>query len=73
MIQNLENIFDEFDKIAKSDTLLYDPKFDMAIVNSNKTFDIFFVRFTLAIVLLDFSNRHKISNLWQTLSEQSWF
>lgn len=39
IIQNLENIFSKFDKIAKSDLILYNPKFGMAILNSKKTFD----------------------------------
>lgn len=73
MIQDLENIFDKFDKVAKSDAFLHDPKFGMTVVNLKKTFDKFLARFTSAIVLLNFTDRHKISNLRRTLSEQLWF
>lgn len=46
MIQDLENMFGEFDKVAKSDALLNDPKFGMAISNPKETFDEFLARFT---------------------------
>lgn len=58
MIQDLENIFGEFDMIAKSDTLLHNPKFGMAVANLKETFDEFFTKFTLAITSLDFTNHH---------------
>lgn len=56
-------MFGEFNKLAKLDTFLYDPKFGIAIANSKKNFDKFFVKFTLAIMPLDFTDCHKISNL----------
>lgn len=56
MIQDLENIFAEFNRVAKSDTLLHDPKFGIAVINSKETFDEFFAKFTLAIALIDFIN-----------------
>lgn len=62
-------MFSEFNKIAKSDTLLYDLKFGIPIINLKKTFDKFFARFTLVIVLLNFINQYKISNLCQILSK----
>lgn len=68
MIQYLENVFGKFDKVAKLDAFLYDPKFGIAVTNLKKTFDEFLDRFILAIVLLDFIDWHKISNLCQTLS-----
>lgn len=46
MIQDLDNMFGEFDKVAKSDALLNDPKFGMAISNPKETFDEFLARFT---------------------------
>ena len=73
MIQDLENMFGEFDKVAKSDALLHNPKFGMAISNSKETFDEFLARFTSAIAPLDFTDRHKISNLRRTLSERLRF
>lgn len=62
IIQNLENIFGEFDKIAKSDTFLYNSKFDITISNFKEIFDFFLTKFTLVIALLDFIDWHKISN-----------
>ena len=73
MIQDLENMFGEFDKIAKSDALLHDPKFGIAIANPKETFDEFLARFTSAIAPLDFTDRHKICNLQRTLSERLCF
>ena len=73
IIQDLENMFGEFDKVAKSDALLHDPKFGMAVANPKETFDLFLARFTSAIAPLDFTDRHKISNLRRTLSERLRF
>lgn len=63
MIQNLENMFGEFDKVAKSDVLLHNPKWGMAVANLKETFDKFLARFISAIALLDFTDWYKISNL----------
>ena len=49
-------MFGEFDKIAKSNAFLYDPKFDIAITNPKETFDEFFARFTSVIAPLDFTD-----------------
>lgn len=54
IIQDLENIFSKFDKVAKLDTFLYNLKFDMAIANPKEIFNKFFARFTLVIALFDF-------------------
>lgn len=55
-------MFDKFNKVAKSDTFLHNLKFDMAVTNPKKIFDLFFAKFILAIVPLDFINWYKISN-----------
>lgn len=47
-------MFGEFNRITKLDALLYNTKFGMTVINSKKTFDEFFARFTSAIVPLDF-------------------
>lgn len=73
MIQDLENIFGEFNKVAKLDAFLYDPKFGMVIANAKKTFDKFFTKFTSAIALLDFIDYYKISNLQRTFYERLCF
>lgn len=54
IIQDLKNMFSEFDKVAKSEALLHDLKFGMAIAKPKETFDLFFTRFTSAITPLDF-------------------
>ncbi len=66
-------MFGEFDKVAKSDALLHDPKFGMAVANPKETFYTFLARFTSAIAPLDFTDRHKISNFRRTLSERLRF
>ena len=63
IIQDLENMFGEFDKVAKLDALLYDLKFSMAVANSKETLNKFLAKFTLAIAPLDFTDCHKIFNL----------
>lgn len=73
MIQDLKNMFGEFDKVAKSDVLSYDSKFGMAVANFKETFDEFLARFTLAIAPLDFTDCNKISNLQRTLSKRLCF
>ena len=73
IIQDLENMFGKFDKVAKLDALLHNPEFYMAVANPKEIFDTFFARFASAITSLDFLDWHKISTLWQTLSEQLWF
>ena len=66
-------MFGEFDKVAKSDALLHNPEFGMAVANLKETFDTFLARYTSAITTLDFTDRHKISNLRWTLSERLRF
>lgn len=63
MIQDLENIFGKFNKVAKLDALLYNAKFVIAVDNFKETFDEFIARFTSVIIPLVFTDRHKISNL----------
>lgn len=47
-------MFGKFDKVIKSDTFLYNLKFDIAIANLKKTFDTFLTRFISTIILLNF-------------------
>ena len=34
IIQDLQNLFIKFDKVAKLNVLLYDPKFEIIVINS---------------------------------------
>lgn len=56
IIQDLKNMFGEFNKVAKSNALFHDPKFGIAIINLKKIIDLFFARFKSGIALLDFIN-----------------
>lgn len=66
-------MFSEFNKFAKSDILLYDLHFSIAIANAKKTFNEVLARFISAIATLDFQDCYKISNFWRTLNESLCF
>ena len=68
IVEDLNNIFDIFDKIVKSDIKFYDPKFEIRIKNLKIFFNKFFVRFILIIVSLKFNEFYKISNLKRTIN-----
>lgn len=69
MMEDMENMLNEFDKIAKLDVFLHYLKFCMAVPNAQETFNGFLAKFNLAIAPLDFTDCHKISNLRKTLCE----
>lgn len=56
MTQDLENMFCKFDKVAKLDALLYDPRFEIAISNLKEIFDEFLAHFISTIILFNFTN-----------------
>ena len=66
-------MFGVYDKMAKVDNDLYDPKFHMGAINSKEIFDEFLARFTSIIVLLKFNNVNKILNLRCTIIPCLWF
>lgn len=68
MTQNLEIIFCKFDKVAKLNALLYNPRFEIAILNLKEIFDEFLACFTSTITLFNFTNWYKISNFQWILS-----
>lgn len=55
-------MFDKFSKIAELYSCLYNLKFYITIANLKEIFNMFFIRFTLAIILLNFTDYHKILN-----------
>lgn len=63
MTQDLKNMFGNFDKLAKFDIFLRNPKFGMTISNLKKIFNKFIAYFTSAIMLSEFIDQHKILNL----------
>ena len=70
MIQELYNMFGEFDKVAKANTELHDPKFGMGMKDSKESFDEFYARFATAVAPLGFNDVHKISNLKRLISKR---
>ena len=70
MIQDLHNMFGEFNKIARSDAELHDPKFAIRASDSKENFNSFFARFTAAVAPLNYSEVHKISTLKRLISSR---
>lgn len=62
-------MFDEFDKVAKSDVFLYNYNFSITVDNPNETLDKFFTKFILVIAPLDFIDCNKITNFQKTRSD----
>lgn len=73
IIPDLKNMFGELNKVAKSDALLHNNMFDIAVSNAKETFDVFLVRLYLDFVPRDYRNCYKISNSWKTLSKRLYF
>ena len=64
IIEKLYNIFKEYDKLIKYNAKLYNSIFAIKIgFKKNKTFDKFYTRFSATIILLNYSETHKISIL----------
>ena len=63
IINNLYNIFNNFDKIIKYDTQLYSP----AIITREIFFNEFYIRFSITIALLNYNETYKISILKRLL------
>ena len=63
MIIKLNIIFGIYNKITKSDIEFHDLNFDINLKEKKKIFEIFYTRFNAAIVLLNYFNILKISNL----------
>lgn len=73
MVQDLDNMFAEYDQTTKAEAKLHDKKFPMGTVKKDESFDEFLARFPATIAPLDFTERHKISELerWAT-SQLRW-
>ena len=59
----LNIIFEIYNKIVKSDIEFQDLNFDMSFKEKKEIFEIFYTRFSATIVLLNYFNILKISNL----------
>ncbi|KAL6717671.1 hypothetical protein ACLMJK_005586 [Lecanora helva] len=60
IVKDLNNIFREYNKKKKYYIKLYNPKFEIEILNSKEIFDKFYIRFTTAIVPLNFPKGLKV-------------
>ena len=63
ILYNLEDIFGDYNKESIVDTKLYNPRFSMKIKDFKKIFNVFYTRFTTAIIFIVISKREKISYL----------
>lgn len=63
MILKLNAIFETYNKVAKSNTQLHNPNFDINIHNKREIFKSFYARFITTITPLNYTNILKISNL----------
>lgn len=65
MLEELYSIFGEYDKLIKYNVKLYNLAFAIRIgfKKKNKIFDIFYIRFLVIIVLLNYNKIYKISIL----------
>ena len=57
IINNLYNIFNNFDKIIQYDAQLYNPTI---IIKKKKTFNEFYINFSITIALLSYSEIYNI-------------
>ena len=67
-MQDLHNIFGEYNEFIKVDAMLYNLKFRMGIYKRDETFDEFYARFIITISPLGLSDAYKILNLKRIVS-----
>ena len=70
ILENLNNMYGEFDSYNKADATLHNPDFGM---QKNKTFDQFLTRYTATIAPLQLSEQSKISQLTRTITRRLRF
>ena len=63
IIIEVNNIFEIYDKIVKSNMKFHIINFAIGVKNKKKSFKNFYIRFSVAIVLLDYLDIFKIFNL----------
>ena len=63
ILEDLDNIFGDYDKISKADAELDNPKFAIGSKDSKEIFDVFHTRFITAIAPLAILEREKSSRL----------
>ena len=70
IIQNLKNIFDNFDKKNKIDIEFQNSKFIIKIKDSKKIFNIFYIRFIVVIISFNILKRKKIKYFRQFIANR---
>ena len=68
MITKLDAIFGIYNKVDKLNIELYNPNFAIDIKDKKESFEIFYIRFSAAIALLNYLDILKISNLKRLVS-----
>ena len=63
MIQELHSMFGDYDKLAKCNTMLYDPSFGVGVMKKEETFDEFYAQSSPTIARMAFNASHKIATL----------
>ncbi|CAF9937718.1 hypothetical protein IMSHALPRED_000520, partial [Imshaugia aleurites] len=66
ILEDLDNMYGEFDPYGTADATLHDPDFGM----KDETFDTYLARFTATIAPLQLSEREKISQLTRTITRR---
>ncbi|CAD6581822.1 MAG: hypothetical protein ASARMPREDX12_000676 [Alectoria sarmentosa] len=71
MLEDLDNMYGEFDPYGTSDARLHDPDFNM---KKKQTFDEFLAKYTATIAPLQLSEQQKISHLTRTITRRlRWY
>ena len=66
MLEDLDNMYVEFDSYETTDATLHDPNFNM----KKETFDEFLAKYTAIIAPLQLSEQQKISHLTRTITRR---
>ena len=72
MLEDLDNMYGEFDPYGTADARLHSPDFGMS-VQKKETFDQFLTRYTVTIAPLQLSEQQKISQLTRTITRRLRF
>ena len=70
ILEDLDNMFGDYDKISKADAELDNPKFAMRSKDSKEIFDVFHARFIAAIASLAILEREKSSRLRKLITSR---
>ena len=69
----LYNIFSKYNEFIKINAILYNPKFRINIYKRDKTFNKFYVKFIITILLFKLSDIYKILNLKRIINIRIYY